>query len=463
MRQYKEHSTIGKAAAALIDALMLICGFYLAYTVFHSYHVYQYGVVPLEAYSYVWILLVFVPAVLFLHNHYGLLSVERSRHSKHIILQVLKVFLIAGVVLSGAIFLAKAKYYSRVLLALVWAFGFLLVMAEKVVFNYLGRKGILQLRPPRQVVLVGEGEKAEKARREIRKSPGLELPEGGVFDLSLEFNDFQDYLINYPADEVYFVLPRESTREGFDIDRFLECCERVGVPVKVIMNLGDVFRYFSASFSRLDSLPTVVFHPPALDPDRAVIKRAMDIAGSLVGLCITAVLTPAIAAAIKLDSSGPVFFCQKRVGRNGRRFTLYKFRSMFEGADKKKPELEDRNEVDGPMFKMKNDPRVTRVGWWLRRLSLDELPQLLNVLKGEMSLVGTRPPTPEEVEDYELWHYRRISIRPGITGLWQVSGRHDIKDFQEIVRLDLEYIDRATLWLDIKILFRTIFSFARGR
>lgn len=463
MRRYKEHSTIGKAAAALIDALMLICSFYVAYLAFQSYHVYQYGVAPLEAYSYVWILLVFVPTVLFLHNHYGLLSVERSRHSKQIIIQVFKVFLIAGVVLSSAIFVAKAKYYSRVLLALMWAIGFLLVMAEKVVFNYLGRKGILQLRPPHQVVLVGEGEKARRARRVLRKTPGFELAEGGVFDLSLEFDDFQSYLLNYPADEVYFVLPRERTRQGFDIDRFLECCERVGVPVKVIMNLGDVFRYFSASFTRLGSFPAVVFHPPALDPDRAVVKRAMDIAGSLVGLCITAALTPAIAAAIKLDSSGPVFFCQERVGRNGRRFTMYKFRSMFEGADQQKRELQEKNEVDGPMFKMENDPRVTRVGWWLRRLSLDELPQLLNVLKGEMSLVGTRPPTPEEVEDYELWHYRRISIRPGITGLWQVSGRHDIKDFQEIVRLDLEYIDRATLWLDIKILFRTVFSFARGR
>jgi lipopolysaccharide/colanic/teichoic acid biosynthesis glycosyltransferase len=170
-----------------------------------------------------------------------------------------------------------------------------------------------------------------------------------------------------------------------------------------------------------------------------------------------------IALAIKLDSRGPVFFSQERVGQNGRRFRMYKFRTMRALAQDEQQSLAEYNEMRGPIFKVANDPRITRVGRVLRRLSLDELPQFWNVLKGEMSLVGTRPPTPQEVEQYELWHYRRISIRPGMTGLYQVSGRGRIRDFDEIVRLDLKYVDEWSLALDVKILLRTLLSFARGQ
>jgi lipopolysaccharide/colanic/teichoic acid biosynthesis glycosyltransferase len=170
---------------------------------------------------------------------------------------------------------------------------------------------------------------------------------------------------------------------------------------------------------------------------------------------LTVLLYPFIALAIRLDSPGPLFFRQVRVGENGRLFTCWKFRSMYRDAERRKGELIPLNEMSGAIFKMRNDPRVTRVGRFLRRTSLDELPQFWNVLLGEMSLVGTRPPTPEEVTGYGHRHRKRICIKPGITGLWQVSGRNDIRDFDEVVRLDIEYIDQWSLWLDVKILMKT--------
>ena len=187
-----------------------------------------------------------------------------------------------------------------------------------------------------------------------------------------------------------------------------------------------------------------------------MLKRAMDILGALVGSLITIVLYPFIALAIKVESKGPVLFKQKRVGRNGRVFFIYKFRSMYMDAEERKKELQAQNEMSGLMFKMDNDPRITKVGAFLRKTSLDELPQFFNILKGDMSLVGTRPPTVDEYERYNFHYKRRLSMTPGLTGMWQVSGRSEITDFDDVVRYDLEYIDNWSLTLDMKILFQTI-------
>jgi exopolysaccharide biosynthesis polyprenyl glycosylphosphotransferase len=208
--------------------------------------------------------------------------------------------------------------------------------------------------------------------------------------------------------------------------------------------------------------PTVISHTVELDPDQLLFKRIFDIMGSLVGLLLLAVSYPILAPIIKLFSPGPVFFKQLRVGRNGRRFSIYKYRSMTADAEERKKELLDKNELEGAVFKIKDDPRVTRIGKFMRKFSLDELPQFINVFRGDMSLVGTRPPTPEEVSNYQKWHYRRMSIRPGLTGLWQVSGRNKIQNFNEIVRLDLKYIDSWSIWLDIQILFKTLFVLFQG-
>jgi lipopolysaccharide/colanic/teichoic acid biosynthesis glycosyltransferase len=173
-------------------------------------------------------------------------------------------------------------------------------------------------------------------------------------------------------------------------------------------------------------------------------------------MCFLIPLYPVLAFLIKVTSRGPIFFKQVRVGKNGKRFIIYKFRSMTVDAETRQKELEKLNECDGAIFKIKDDPRITGIGKLIRKLSLDELPQFINVLKGEMSLVGTRPPTVDEVAQYQKWHHRRISIRPGLTGLWQVSGRNKINSFDEVVKLDLTYIDNWSIWLDIKIILKTI-------
>ncbi|MCI7189313.1 MAG: sugar transferase [Lachnospiraceae bacterium] len=196
---------------------------------------------------------------------------------------------------------------------------------------------------------------------------------------------------------------------------------------------------------------------------RLLIKRVMDIAGGLVGMLITLIFFPFVAIAIKADSPGPVLFSQVRIGRNGRRFKIYKFRSMYMDAEECKKELEKQNEMQGLMFKMENDPRITRVGKFIRKTSIDELPQFYNVLKGDMSLVGTRPPTEDEFEKYNQYYRRRISMTPGLTGLWQVSGRSEIDNFDDVVKYDLQYIDNWSLTLDIRILLRTVYVVVAGR
>ncbi len=199
------------------------------------------------------------------------------------------------------------------------------------------------------------------------------------------------------------------------------------------------------------------------DYRRMIVKRLIDIVGGLVGCLITIVITPFVALAIRLDSPGPVLFAQTRIGKNGRRFKIYKFRSMYTDAEARKKELEALNEMQGLMFKMENDPRITKVGKFIRKTSIDELPQFFNIVKGDMSLVGTRPPTEGEFEQYNSHYRRRISMTPGLTGLWQISGRSEIVDFDEVVKLDLEYIDNWTLGLDIKILFQTVWVVLTGK
>ena len=189
----------------------------------------------------------------------------------------------------------------------------------------------------------------------------------------------------------------------------------------------------------------------------------MDIIGGFVGLVLTGIITLFLAPAIKLDSPGPVFFSQTRIGKNGRRFKIYKFRSMYIDAEERLKDLQDQNEMSGLMFKMENDPRITKVGAFIRKTSLDEFPQFLNVLKGDMSLVGTRPPTESEFEQYNEHYRRRLSMTPGLTGLWQISGRSDIQDFDEVVKLDLQYIDNWSLTEDIRILLKTVYVVLFGK
>ena len=259
-------------------------------------------------------------------------------------------------------------------------------------------------------------------------------------------------LTQVPFDEVFINTPDISQRQMKDI---INGFEEMGAVVHYNMELPDTGQAVS-SVGVFGDYSVITYSMFRTSAKKLVIKRFVDIIGGLVGLAICGILTLFLGPAIRLDSPGPVFFSQVRVGKNGRRFKIYKFRSMYQDAEERLKDLQRENQMNGLMFKMEDDPRVTKVGHFIRRTSLDEFPQFLNVLKGDMSLVGTRPPTEKEFEQYNEHYRRRISMTPGLTGLWQVSGRSDITDFDEVVKLDLKYIDNWSLSLDFKILLQTV-------
>ena len=271
--------------------------------------------------------------------------------------------------------------------------------------------------------------------------------------------DIFEELTGRVMDSTFLYLPHLG-REA--VERIINYFETMGV--RCYYSVGD-FLHKGAIQTMGDFAGHLVitYENSTTDYRRRFIKRILDVLGGLIGLVITAIITPFVAVAIKLDSKGPVLFKQTRIGKGGRRFTMYKFRSMYADAEKHKEELKKDNEVKGLMFKMEDDPRITRVGRFLRKTSIDELPQFFNVIKGDMSLVGTRPPTEDEFEKYSPHYRRRLSITPGLTGMWQVSGRSDVKNFDEVVTLDLEYIDNWSLMLDVKILLQTIVVVFTGK
>ncbi len=270
---------------------------------------------------------------------------------------------------------------------------------------------------------------------------------------------FMENVTLMALDEVFIYTPELKQAQ---IQRMLSGFDEMGVNCHYCMEIPGM----SAERSKVDDFggySVLTYTRFRSSYKRLLIKRVMDIAGGLLGMLITLVVFPFAAIAIKLDSPGPVLFSQVRIGRNGRRFKIYKFRSMYVDAEERKKELEKQNEMQGLMFKIENDPRITKVGKFIRKTSIDELPQFYNVVKGDMSLVGTRPPTADEFEKYNQYYRRRISMTPGLTGLWQVSGRSEIENFDDVVKYDLKYIDGWSLTLDVKILLRTVWVVLAGR
>ena len=282
------------------------------------------------------------------------------------------------------------------------------------------------------------------------------------------FTDFMDWIRREALDEVYVDVPMDS---GESFIPYLEEMESMGLTVHFRLPLLDRIEEaccdetsaarLSRTLGRCAGGNIVTMGTVELKLRDQIAKRCMDIAGGLVGCLLSIPIIAIVAIPLKIESPGPLFFKQKRVGRNGRYFYIHKLRSMYMDAEERKKELMAQNEMNGLMFKMEDDPRVTKVGKFIRKTSIDELPQFFDVLRGDMSLVGTRPPTVDE--QYESHHKRRLSMKPGITGLWQVSGRSNIEDFEEVVKLDVTYIDNWSLWNDIKILFKTVYVVFAGR
>lgn len=275
------------------------------------------------------------------------------------------------------------------------------------------------------------------------------------FHVVANVHSMMRYIKNEIVDEV-FIDVDYKTRES--IKPMVMELEDMGVAVNLKLEILDSYKDFDCKLGFIGSVPVITFANRIYDWKELFVKRCIDIFGSLVGLVFMVIAMIFVAPAIMIESPGPIFFKQKRVGKNGRYFEIYKFRSMYMDAEERKKDLMAQNEMSGLMFKMKDDPRITKVGKFIRKTSIDELPQFINVLKGDMSLVGTRPPTVGEFKQYEGHHKRRLSMKPGITGMWQVYGRKTVSDFEDIVKMDLDYIDNWSIMLDIKILFKTVQS-----
>ena len=307
----------------------------------------------------------------------------------------------------------------------------------------------------RHVAVVGNENTAREFARTIERHDMWGLKLIGIFGR----DEVRTLLEGGGVDELIIAVDRESLNEYTDI--FL-LCEELGITARVVMN------FFPHSIARMElqefeGFPLLSFSTTPTNEALMFVRRILDmlLATLILILFGPLVMLPA-AILIKLTSPGPVLFKQKRCGRNGRVFTMYKFRSMIGNAEQRRFELEAFNEMDGPVFKSSRDPRITSIGKIIRRRSIDELPQLFNVLQGHMSLVGPRPPLPQEVARYERWQRRRLSMKPGMTCLWQISGRNEVS-FEDWMKLDLTYIDNWSLLLDLKILLKTVPVVLLGR
>jgi len=369
------------------------------------------------------------------------------------------------VVILAATFVVQPLQYSRLLLVEAAVIIMVVLSLSRTVHSWaLGRlhsRGIGAVR----VIIVGGGEIGRTVMRAIVGRPQLgyqivgfvdDHPEIGTTDIGRfralgPVENLAWLLDQQPVDEVIITLPWSAHRK---IMRIVRDCEERQLSARIVPDL------FQMSLSHVDvddlaGVPLISVRAIGLGRTALIVKRAMDIAGATLALVLGAPVLALLAVAIRLDSPGRVIFSQTRVGQNGSRFRMLKFRSMRMGSEDELESLRGLNESDGPTFKIRDDPRVTRVGRILRRHSLDELPQFWNVLRGEMSLVGPRPPLPDEVARYQDWHVRRLEVRPGLTGLWQVSGR-SLLSFDEQVLLDIHYVENWSIWLDLQILLRTV-------
>lgn len=355
-------------------------------------------------------------------------------------------FIVASLVSALVYFCCLNQSISQVFVIAFLSISFVLMVLEILVFRNLIDRIVSRKYVPR-CIYVGSKDSYNKFRYFMKKTTMLVNEIGYVsyddYDEGLEYigsiSQLESIIRRYNIDQVYIMQKRE--RDIADIQQYVDLCIKMGVTCRVIVDIYRRRKSYSYN-SSIGTYPVITYHTICMNSWEAIAKRVFDIVFSIIAIILTSPIMLITAIAIKIDSPGPAIFKQVRVGMNGRHFKIWKFRSMRINADEMKKELLEQNEVkDGMMFKMKDDPRITRVGKIIRKLSIDELPQFFNVLSGSMSFVGTRPPTLDEVEKYQTDQWRRISIKPGITGMWQVSGRSNIKDFDEVVRLDVEYID----------------------
>ena len=437
-----------------VDAGLFALAFWLAHGVRAAAASYGSGLEEIQPFDhYLWLYLLILPGTLFLLKALGFYNrpLLFSRRETAWVLSHAAILAVLGVV--TAVFLRKQEL-ARSVIFLFGAFSFVLVMVKEELLRrwLLSELGQEQLK--RRLVLIGTPEDTAQIERDLDTKARGTVEILARLDLSQTSGERLVSLLHERSANGVILSARHTY---FDqVEKVIELCELEGVEVWL---LADFFKTRISQTSVDDFLgrPTVVFRSAPEASWQGVAKQVLDFAGALAVLLVVSPLLLLAALAVKLTSPGPVFFRQERSGLNGRPFTMLKFRTMVSDAEQLKAELASFNEMDGPVFKVTNDPRVTPLGRLLRKWSIDELPQLWNVLRFEMSLVGPRPLPVDEIRRInDPAHRRRLSVKPGLTCLWQISGRNDVASFKEWVRLDLEYIDNWSLWLDVKILLKTI-------
>lgn len=444
----------------VVDAVCIILAGYLAYYV--SY-INAGGVIPVESMVFYAALLSMMFINSYMMGRFRLYSDARPKSYIELGWSVLKSIVLDFSFLTAGLYFYRDIHYSRDFIGYFAVFSFALILFVRICckfyLDHLSPKSFSVQR----ILIVGGPERSARVRciLEEQISWGHEIV-GRVSvreektpspDLLGTLAHLPDILTAHSIDEVVFAV---SGDRSVELGPHLAYCRKIGIPVRILPALWDAHNTIF-SMEVCQGVPFLTMQANRFNASGLLYKRMLDILGGVVGTLLFLVMYPFVAIAIKLDSPGRVLFEQKRIGQHGRIFNLYKFRTMCADAEDRKAELLANNEMNGAIFKLHNDPRITRVGRFLRKTSLDEFPQFLNVLKGEMSLVGTRPPTLEEVERYRPEHLKRISAKPGITGLWQVSGRNKITDFDQIVELDCRYLDHWRFSVDLKILMKTVF------
>lgn len=407
-------------------------------------------------------------------NAFELYRSFRRQGLQDIILGTLKALGTGMLIVFLLIYVLKLEGISRILMGLFFLLNLSLLIASKtIIYNTLShyRKNGYNFR---NVLVVGCRERAREAIRavELRKEAGFRvlgcvdpdetmvgaIVKPGVTVLDSTRN-LERMLRHHVVDELVFAMPLKKIQHA---DKILALAENMGISTRIIPDWQLHYLAYTPRVARIFvedflGIPTMALKTTPRNYAGLIVKTGFDYLFSGLALLILSPAFLVISAAIKLSSPGPVFFKQERCGLNGRHFMAYKFRTMVADAEARRRELEELNEADGPVFKLRRDPRVIPVvGTLLRKTGLDELPQLINVLKGEMSLIGPRPPIPSEVDVYDIWHRRRLSMRPGLTCIWQCSPNRNDVSFDQWMKMDLQYIDNWNLWLDLKIFFGTI-------
>lgn len=455
----------------LSDIVILILS--LAFSTITGNYLLNYGIISVAFYNLfpaqfdVYQLLIIIIIIESWHIIFKVVNLYRSRRFGSKLqecLDILKATTFGTCIISIFVFFYHPTPLSAIFILIFWATSTFMTitarMTMRLILKIVRNKG----RNLRFIVIAGTNEKARSFANEIRECKELGYKLVGFVDSKSHVNDhnkellsdldhFSEVLNRYIVDEVVIALPFKSHYE--QIENLARICTEQGIVVRYLADLFDQ-QLAKSSLDDFHGAPLLTIYNGPKENWTFIIKRTIDAVLSFLGLILLFPIFIIVAILIKIDSPGPVFFVQERVGYNKRRFNIYKFRTMINEAEKKQSGLEYLNEMDGPVFKIAKDPRITRIGKFLRKTSIDELPQLFTVLKGDMSLVGPRPLPVRDYNGFDVeCHKRRFSVRPGVTCLWQVNGRNELP-FQKWMELDMEYIDNWSLLLDLKILLKTI-------